>query len=103
VGNVVSTVPPAGAQVKPGDTVEFLTSSGPCMVPVPDVVTDSSTDAQTALTAGNLVAAFEQAPPGTCPPTEAPGTVLSQNPSAGVQAPYGSTVDLTVCPDPLSY
>ena len=103
VGNVVSTVPPEGAQVKPGDTVEFLTSSGPCMVPVPDVVTDSSTDAQAALTAGNLVAAFQQAPPGTCPATEASGTVLSQSPSAGVQAPYGSTVDLTVCPDPLPY
>jgi serine/threonine-protein kinase len=103
VGNVVSTVPPAGAQVKPGDTVEFLTSSGPCMVPVPDVVTDSSTDAQAALTAGNLVVDFQQAPFGTCPPTEATGTVLSQSPSAGTQAPYGSTVELTVCPGSPSY
>jgi beta-lactam-binding protein with PASTA domain len=103
VGNVVSTVPPAGAQVKPGDTVEFLTSSGPCMVPVPDVVTDSSTDAQAALTAGNLVADFQQAPFGTCPATESTGTVLSQSPSAGTQAPYGSTVELTVCPGSVSY
>jgi serine/threonine-protein kinase len=103
VGNVVSTVPPAGAEVKPGDSVEFLTSSGPCMVNVPDVVTDSSTDAQAALTAANLNASFAPAPPGTCPSTEAAGTVLSQAPTAGTQAPYGSTVDLTVCPDPLGY
>jgi beta-lactam-binding protein with PASTA domain len=103
VGDVVSTLPAAGAPVSAGASIELLTSTGVCQVQVPNVVGFTSSQANTALTSANLVAAFEQAPVGTCPPTEAPGTVLSQNVAPATEAAYGSTVDLTVCPDPLSY
>jgi serine/threonine-protein kinase len=103
VGDVVSSVPAAGAPVSAGDSVELITSTGVCQVMVPNVVGFTSSQAQAAMTNANLVAAFEQAPQGTCPPTEAAGTVLSQNVAPATEAPYGSTVDLTVCPDPLSY
>jgi len=103
VGNVVSTLPAAGAPVSAGASIELLTSTGVCQVQVPNVVGFTSSQASTAMTSANLVAAFAPAPAGTCPPTEAPGTVLSQNVAPATEAPYGSTVDLTVCPDPLSY
>jgi eukaryotic-like serine/threonine-protein kinase len=102
-GDVVSTVPASGAPVSAGDSVELITSTGVCQVQVPNVVGFTSSQANTAITSANLVAAFQDAPTGTCPPTEAPGTVLSQNVQPATEAPYGSTVDLTVCPDPLSY
>jgi serine/threonine-protein kinase len=103
VGNVVSTIPAAGQPVKAGDAVELVTSSGVCMVQVPNVVGFTSSQANTALTTAHLIGAFSSAPIGTCPTTEAPGTVLTQSVQAGTSAPYGSTVDLTVCPGPLGY
>jgi serine/threonine-protein kinase len=103
VGNVVSTIPAAGQPVKAGDAVELVTSSGVCMVQVPNVVGFTSGQATTALTNAHLIGAFSSAPIGTCPTTEAAGTVLTQSVQAGTSAPYGSTVDLTVCPGPLGY
>jgi beta-lactam-binding protein with PASTA domain len=102
-GNVVSSLPAAGAPVSAGDSIELITSTGVCEVQVPNVVGFTSSQANSAMMSANLVAAFQPAPAGTCPPTEAPGTVLSQNVVPATEAPYGSTVDLTVCPDPLSY
>ena len=103
VGYVVSTVPAAGALVKATDAIEFITSSGVCAVQVPYVLGFSSTAANASLMSANFVAAFSPAPLGTCPTTEAPGTVLTQSVPGGSTAPYGSTIDLTVCPGPLSY
>jgi beta-lactam-binding protein with PASTA domain len=103
VGDVVSSVPAAGALVKGGEGIELITSTGVCMVLVPNVVGFDSNTAQSSMTGSHLVAAFSAAPIGTCQPTQAPGTVLTQTPVGGTMAPYGSTVDLTVCPGPLSY
>jgi beta-lactam-binding protein with PASTA domain len=103
VGDVVSTVPAAGQLVKANEGIELITSTGACEVLVPYVLGDTSSAAQAAMTSANLVAAFSAAPIGTCPPTEASGTVLTQSVNGGANAPYGSTVDLTVCPGPLSY
>ncbi len=100
VGNVVRTVPAAGAPVKGGTAVELITSSGVCVVQVPNVVGFTSAQANTALMDANLIGAFSQAPVGSCPATEAPGTVITQSVAAGTTAPYGSTVDVTVCPNP---
>jgi len=72
-------------------------------VVVPNVVGDGQAAANSALTAQNLVGAFSDAPLGTCPVTESPGTVLTQSIAGGSSAPYGSTVNLTVCPGPLGY
>jgi serine/threonine-protein kinase len=102
-GLVVSTIPPAGSPVKPGTAVELVTSSGVCEVVVPNVVGFGSNAATASLTANHLVGAFTDAALGTCPVTEAPGTVLSQSVAGGDNAPYGSTIDLTVCPAPLDY
>jgi beta-lactam-binding protein with PASTA domain len=80
--------------------VELITSSGVCVVQVPNVVGFTSAQANTALMDANLIGAFSQAPVGSCPATEAPGTVITQSVAAGTTAPYGSTVDVTVCPNP---
>ena len=102
-GLVVSTIPAAGAPVKAGAAIELVTSSGVCNVVVPNVVGEGQAAANSALTAQNLVGAFSDAPLGTCPVTESPGTVLTQSIAGGSSAPYGSTVNLTVCPGPLGY
>jgi serine/threonine-protein kinase len=102
-GLVVSTVPSVGSLVKAGAAIELVTSSGVCNVIVPNVVGFGSGAATSSLTAAHLVGAFEPAPQGTCPVTEAPGTVLTQSVQGGDTAPYGSTIDLTVCPGPLDY
>jgi beta-lactam-binding protein with PASTA domain len=102
-GLVVSTIPAAGAPVKAGAAIELVTSSGVCNVVVPNVVGFGSNAATSSLTANHLVGAFSDAPLGTCPVTEAPGTVLTQSVQGGDNAPYGSTIDLTVCPGPLDY
>jgi len=94
-------VPAAGQPVKGGDAVELITSSGVCVVQVPNVVGSTSAQANTALMNSNLIGAFSQAPVGSCPATEAPGTVLTQSVAPFTTAPYGSTVDLTVCPNPV--
>ena len=73
------------------------------MVVVPNVINDLQSDAQSTLSSYNLIGDFSDAPLGTCPATEAAGTVITETPAGGSTAPYGSTVDLTVCPGPLSY
>jgi beta-lactam-binding protein with PASTA domain len=100
VGYVVSTVPAAYSLVRATDDIEFITSSGVCPVQVPYVLGFSTSAANSSLMSAKFVPAFSQAPIGTCPPTEAPGTVVTQSVPGGNTAPYGSTIDLTVCPSP---
>jgi beta-lactam-binding protein with PASTA domain len=92
-GLVISQMPAAGQQTVSGSTVDLMVSTGVCSVTVPDVAGQTQTAAGTSLGGANLAL-------GTvaqeCRDTVAAGAVISQNPAAGTQAPFGSTVALTV-------
>ncbi len=92
-GLVISQVPAADQQVPFGSAVAMTVSSGPCLIPVPDVVGLTQAAAGTALLGADLT-------PGTatqqCSNTVAAGLVISQQPAAGQQAPFGSVVTLVV-------
>ncbi|MEP7059654.1 MAG: Stk1 family PASTA domain-containing Ser/Thr kinase [Actinomycetota bacterium] len=99
VGDVISQSPQAGDLVDRGSTVDFVTSSGPGTVDVPDV---------TCLTLGNASAKLTHAgfhvvnggPADTLNPTCPPGSgrIALQDPSAGPQAP-GTTVTIYTQPE----
>jgi eukaryotic-like serine/threonine-protein kinase len=92
-GRVVGTDPPAGTELQLGSPVTVLVSSGPAQVHVPDVVGDSQTAAEAAITnAGLTVGTINR----QASSSQSPGTVLSQSPRGGTQAPGGGSVELTV-------
>jgi serine/threonine-protein kinase len=95
-GLVLGTLPPSGTEVKSGTSIELVTSSGVCQVVVPSVVTDTQTAAQAALTAQGLQSSFSEADPTLCTTAQI-GTVLTQSPGPGTQAPFNSLVNMTVC------
>ena len=96
VGMVIETSPAAGTEVELGSTVTMLVSTGPATVPVPDVVGQVATDAQTALEgAGFVVTTTEQASDEV-----EEGLVISTNPTAGTEVAPGTTVDTTVSTGP---
>jgi hypothetical protein len=71
--------------------------SVPFAVPVPlvpDVTGQQASAASTALTAAGLTSTQSQTT--SCPPSSF-GQVVSQNPAAGQQEPFGQEVALTVC------
>jgi beta-lactam-binding protein with PASTA domain len=96
-GHVISTDPSAGIVVQVGSPVTVFVSSGPAQVHVPDLVGQSQALAEAALTTAGLV-------PGAITPqvsaSQAPGTVLSQAPSAPTSLPAGGKVDLVVAKAP---
>jgi eukaryotic-like serine/threonine-protein kinase len=86
--------PAAGATIPPNTSVNLVISSGSC-VAVPNVVGQSQTAAQTAITAVGLVTntTFDT----TCAGGAIAGNVDAQNPAASAQVPSGSTVNISVC------
>ncbi len=98
-GLVLATVPAAGSQVKAGQAIEFVISSGFCQVVVPNVIGDNETQAQTALQAQGLVLGqVTQALPTDCLTPEQSGLIATQSLSPGSSALYNSSVDVTICP-----
>jgi beta-lactam-binding protein with PASTA domain len=96
-GAVISQNPTAGAQVASGSAVNLVVSTGPSLVPVPNVVNMTQSNAQTAITnAGLVVGAVSNAPSQSVPA----GSVISQNPTAGTQVAAGSAVSLVVSSGP---
>jgi len=96
VGLVVQTIPAVGTPVSPGSAVILEKSSGPCQEPVLGVLNDSQSAATAALKALGFLASYTIDPIALCSPG-APATVASQNPAGGALAPYGSTINLTLC------
>jgi eukaryotic-like serine/threonine-protein kinase len=95
-GDVVSTSPNAGTSVPVRTSIEIFISSGKPLVKVPDVTNQSQSSAKSALrNAGFQVQTTTQ----TSTSAKA-GTVISQNPSGGTQAPSGSTVSLVIAKAP---
>jgi beta-lactam-binding protein with PASTA domain len=92
-GAVIRTNPASGTMVNPGTVVALVVSSGPCPVTVPSVAGMTRAAATAAITgAGLTVGAVTEAFSDTVPA----GSVISQSPAAGAQAPPGSAVALVV-------
>jgi serine/threonine-protein kinase len=95
-GLVIGTDPPAGTVALVGSAVTLLVSSGPAQVRVPDLVGESQTAAEAALTSAGLeVGTVSSRVSG-----QSPGSVLAQSPRGGTSLPSGSKVNLTVAQAP---
>jgi eukaryotic-like serine/threonine-protein kinase len=88
-GVVISQAPADGTLFR-GDTVSVVVSKGPPLVAVPKVVGEQVGDATTALEAAGFSVKVERVLGGFF------GTVRSQAPEGGSQAPRGSTITLTI-------
>ncbi|HEX5225783.1 MAG TPA: PASTA domain-containing protein, partial [Solirubrobacteraceae bacterium] len=96
-GKVIGTEPPAGTETLLGSHVTIHVSSGPAPVKVPDVVGQTQSAAESALSnAGMLTGTVTQQTSST----QSPGTVLSQSPAGGASARAGGKVNLVVAKAP---
>jgi beta-lactam-binding protein with PASTA domain/tRNA A-37 threonylcarbamoyl transferase component Bud32 len=95
-GRVISATPPEGQQVDKGSEVALVVSTGPEEVDLPDETGKSFDEASSELEA----AGFKVTRKDQETTDEDPGTVLSQSPKGGGQAPKGSAVTLTVAKEP---
>ncbi len=95
-GDAVRTEPVAGETVPVGSDVLLIVSTGPKTAAVPDVVGSARGAAEAAITEANLAVGTADVVDGT----EAPGTVLSQDPAAGTEVPEGTAVNLSVSAGP---
>jgi beta-lactam-binding protein with PASTA domain len=97
-GQVIDTSPSAGTNPPVGTRVTIFVSSGPAAVKVPDVTSETLSQAKATL----------EGPPGNftvtstdqVSSTAAPGTVISQSPSGGSSEKPGSTITLVVAKAP---
>ncbi len=97
-GLVVGTTPTANTPVNSGTTVTLIVSSGFCEVVVRNVVGEPSSQAQSTLQAQGLQIGVVSTVVDPGCTTASSGQVISQNPAGGTQVPYGSSVDLNLCP-----
>ena len=95
-GTVVGQDPEAGAKVDEGAAVDLEVAGPPSPtatpVAVPGVVGSSQAGAESQLTGAGFVVVVSQAESDTVPA----GTVVSQDPQAGVMATAGSRVTIVV-------
>ncbi|MFJ9633507.1 Stk1 family PASTA domain-containing Ser/Thr kinase [Streptomyces sp. NPDC101175] len=92
-GSVCSQDPKAGADVKKGDTVNLVVSTGAPKVVVPSVLGQNVDDATTTLEGDKYQFKVETKQKVSA---EDPGTVLEQNPKLGAEVEKGTTITLTV-------
>jgi eukaryotic-like serine/threonine-protein kinase len=95
-GQVTAQTPEAGTKVKSGSQVTLTVSAGTGTPTVPDVTGDSENAATKALNKAGFNVKVEEAASGTVPA----GTVINQQPTAGVKANKDSTVTITVSTGP---
>jgi beta-lactam-binding protein with PASTA domain/predicted Ser/Thr protein kinase len=92
-GRVIESNPPAGDEVEPATRIELLVSAGPEEFPIPNVTDVDIETAQNLLTTGGfLVGVITQQDNQDIEE----GTVISQSPRPGTQAPPETPVDLVV-------
>ncbi|HEV8022946.1 MAG TPA: Stk1 family PASTA domain-containing Ser/Thr kinase [Candidatus Lustribacter sp.] len=89
---VIRQDPPVGSMTSRGATVVLFVSSGPPLVPIPDVKGFTAADAQHMLAGTKFKTKIE----GRFDATAAKDTVLDVSPAAGTSAAEGSTITLTV-------
>ncbi|MGH7682932.1 MAG: Stk1 family PASTA domain-containing Ser/Thr kinase [Vulcanimicrobiaceae bacterium] len=88
---VTSQDPAAGSTVAPGAAVTLTVSSGPSMLPVPNVGGMSLSDATSALSGSGFVAKITYSIQ-----SGGDGTVMQQDPAPAASAPKGSAVSVMV-------
>jgi serine/threonine-protein kinase len=98
-GRVIGTEPPAGTETQLGSHVTVLVSSGPAPVRVPDVVGETQSAAESALSNAELKTGTVTQQANK---SEAPGTVLAQSPAGGASVHAGDTVNLVVAQAPTT-
>jgi serine/threonine-protein kinase len=96
IGLIVGTKPPSGTRLRTRATVTLIPSLGPPLLPVPDVHGDTQDRATKALKR----AGFQVVVKPRFDDTAAAGTVIDQNPNAGVKLEQGSQVTITVSKGP---
>jgi hypothetical protein len=92
-GDVISESPVAGTEVAAGSAVNWVVSTGPAPVNVPNVAGDTQAAATTAITGAGLVVGVVTQAAST---TVAAGDVISESPVAGTSVAAGSAVNLVV-------
>lgn len=96
-GYVVDQAPPAGMTVEIGSSVSIWVSTGPCPIPVPDVVGRDLDEAETILSLSQLMLGNVSQ---ECNNQVEAGIVISQSPSPGELVTPGSNVDIVVSTGP---
>src|SRR4051794_22824497 len=91
-GNVIRFDPPAGTELKAGDSVSIVVSSGRAPVKVPNVVGQAPDAAQDTLEQLGFVVKRDT---GRSADVDK-GQVMTVSPGSGDAQPYGSTVTITV-------
>lgn len=97
-GRVISQSPVGGSSVTKGSTVNLRVSLGPVQVHVPDVVNQSYEDAVSAIIQVSLK---EGERSYEAHDTVLSGSVIRQNPEAGILVDEGTAVDLIMSSGPL--
>ncbi|MFF7310785.1 Stk1 family PASTA domain-containing Ser/Thr kinase [Streptomyces sp. NPDC008137] len=92
-GKVCEQNPQPGTDVKKGDTINLVVSTGAPKVAVPSVVGKIIDDARATLESDKYQFKVETKPQES---PEDPGTVLEQNPDLGKEVEKGSTITLTI-------
>lgn len=96
-GKVISQNPPAHTKVDSGTPVDLVISKGPSMITVPVTFGLSHEEAKTVVeTAGFLAGPISNAYSATSPV----GTVISQNPEAGLQSAAGTAIQFVISSGP---
>ena len=98
-GLVFKQDPPAGDQVKRGDTITYWVSSGKPQATVPNLAGLTQDAAEMALAAADLRLGSVIPEPSTTVPS---GQVIRQDPAAGVKVAKGSAVSVVVSSGPPS-
>jgi serine/threonine-protein kinase len=92
VGRVTRTDPEADTVLQPGEQVRVWVSSGNEQVPVPNLIGQTRAEANSTLTAAGLVLGAVGEETSDRPA----GTVISTQPSAGVEVDKGSQVNIVL-------
>ncbi len=100
-GQVISSDPQQGAEVRSGGTVTLVVSKGPERYDVPEVVGESVADAKELIKKRNLAVGTVKR---TFSDTVEQGVVISAQPKAGTSVRVDTTIDLVVSkgPPPVS-
>jgi eukaryotic-like serine/threonine-protein kinase len=96
-GLAIGTEPRAGTRLPVGSMVTVLVSSGPAAVRVPNTTGQARAAAEAALAMAGLALGTVTQRASTA---QAPGTVISQSPSAGTSLRAGGKVNLVVAQAP---
>jgi eukaryotic-like serine/threonine-protein kinase len=96
VGSVTRTDPVANTPLQPDQPVKVWVSSGTEQVPVPNLFGQTRSEANSTLTTAGLVLGRVDEQPSDRPE----GTVISSQPTAGVEVGKGSQVDIVLSSGP---